>query len=145
MVVIDIIVGDDNAREILRRTGIYHGFTAPIGFVNGVCIFWESSKMFLVPHKFEDTHATFMVKVSVDNFVHVTYANFVAIVCNTTRKQCTCTTFDAYVSNFIVNWCREFDNDVKSTGINVARLLPCSSLPYIISIGTCSCSKHYPM
>ena len=39
MVVTDIRVRYDNAREILRRTGIDHGFTAPIGFVSGVCIF----------------------------------------------------------------------------------------------------------
>ena len=73
IVVTNIRVGYDNAREILRRTGIDHGFTTPIRFVGGVCIFWELSKVFLVPHKFEVKHATFVVKVSVDNFVDVTY------------------------------------------------------------------------
>ena len=38
-VVTNFRVGDDNTREILRRTGIDHGFTAPIDFVGGVCIF----------------------------------------------------------------------------------------------------------
>jgi len=38
MVVIEVRVGDDNAREILQRTGMNHGFTAPMGFIGGVCL-----------------------------------------------------------------------------------------------------------
>ena len=118
------------------------GSQRPSGVVGGVSIFWESLKVFLAPHKFDDTHATFVVKACVDNFVHVMYINFVAIVCDPTCKQCTCTTVAANVSNLIVNCCREFDNDAQSISTNVARLSPYSSLPYIISIGICSCSKH---
>ena len=64
MVVMDIRVGDDNAREILRRATMNHDFTAPIAFVGGMCIFWGSTKVFLVPHKFEQMHVTFVVKVN---------------------------------------------------------------------------------
>jgi len=51
MVVTDIRVGDNNAREILRRTAMSHDFTALIDFIKGVYL-WDSSKVFLVPHTF---------------------------------------------------------------------------------------------
>jgi len=41
-----------------------HSFTMPIGFVGGVCIFWDSSKVLLVPHKFEQLYIAFVVKVN---------------------------------------------------------------------------------
>jgi len=33
-------VGNDNARKILRRIGLNHGFTKPVGFVGGICFLW---------------------------------------------------------------------------------------------------------
>ena len=77
MVVIDIRVGDDNAREIFSRMGMNHDFTSPFGFIGGVCIFWDSSKVFLVPHKFEEMHATFVVNASEQNVLYVYNASVV--------------------------------------------------------------------
>lgn len=64
MVVENIRVGDENARGILRITKMNNGFTKLMGFIGDVCLLWDSSKMFLVPHKFEPMHMTFVVKVN---------------------------------------------------------------------------------
>jgi len=64
MVVMNIRVGDENARGILRITRMNHGFTKPMGFIGDVCLLWHSSKKFLVPHKFNPMHITFMVKAN---------------------------------------------------------------------------------
>jgi len=77
MVVTDIRIGDDNAREILGRTGMNHGFTSPLGFVGGVCIFWDASKVFLVAHKIEDMYAMFVVKASEQNILYAHNASVV--------------------------------------------------------------------
>ena len=117
MVVIDIRVGDDNAREIPRRTGMNHSFTSPFGFVGGVCIFWDSSKVFLVPHKFEETHAMFIVKASEQNVLYVHNASVVTpfsfnILHAIIALQ---TTYPVSDSNITSNCCREFEDDVKWT------------------------------
>jgi len=67
--------------------------------------------VFLVPHKFEDKHFTFVIKVSLDIFVHRTYANFVPIFCAPKGTLLKCRTTAANGSNLIVNSCREFDNN----------------------------------
>ena len=51
MVISNIWVGDENAREILPLIKINHGFIDPIGFIGGVYLIWDSSKVFLVPYK----------------------------------------------------------------------------------------------
>ena len=122
MVIIDIRVGDDNAKEILQRTGMNHRFTAPIGFAGGVCIFWESSKVFLMPHKFEEMHLTFLVKVSFDIFVHATDAYFVLILCAPNGTLFTCATAVANGSGHTMNSCREFDNNATSRTTRAPRL-----------------------
>ena len=54
---------DENVREIIWRTRINHGFTKPARFVGGICLLHNLSKVFLIPHKFEPMHVSFIVNV----------------------------------------------------------------------------------
>ena len=118
MVVTDIRVGDDNAREILRRTRMNHGFKAPIGFVNRMGLFGDSSKVFLVPHKFEHVHVTFIVKVN------ITMVPFNIYVHNlSTSLASSVTLFTLYINKadglyVLLNAYREFGNAALLTTIH---------------------------
>ena len=115
----------DNVREILETAGMNHGFTAFMGFVGGVCLFWESSKVFLVPLKFEQRHITFVVKVNFAVVVLGKHVQFVFIFFALNNTLFTSTTAVAYGADLTLYTCREFDYDATSTTTTASGPLIC--------------------
>jgi len=78
-----------------------HGFTELTDFVGGVCLIWDSSKVFLVPHRFEPRHITFVMKI------RMTAPNLIIGCMVHALTVCLCDVFNL-IGNLCIRVCREF-------------------------------------